>query len=235
LQKNELFIPVFDKTRFWVVPGGFREGFGRVPGGFRGQNEVRNGSKFGSKKVIQTRSKKWSQTGSKFEVREGVPGGLQNGGLKNRVPATFLAVSNSFSHQNDKTCTWRLFGRPSKQGVRERVPGGLQNRVPGRPPKQGVREGVPGGLQNRGLKNRVPATFLAVSNSFSHQNAKTCVWRLFRRPLEGVQHEIVLRGGPGGFPEASKTGCPEMRSGRISRRVPERMVKKGCQKTSDFK
>ena len=39
----------------------------------------------------------------------------------------------------------------------------------------------------------------------------------FRRPPK--------RGAREGFPEASKTG-PEMTSGRVSRRVPERMVKR---------
>jgi len=98
--------------------GWFREGFGRVPGGFLGQNEVRNGSKFGSKKVVQTRSKKWSQTGQNLRSQNVVPkGGPKRGAREgfpeasktgpNGVPATFIANPNYISHQNAKTCTWR--------------------------------------------------------------------------------------------------------------------------------
>ena len=58
--------------------------------------------------------------------------------------------------------------------------------------------GVPG--QKSGVPG-VPATFLADSNSFSHQNVKTCVWRLFRRPLEGFPEGFNTKLCLGRVPE----------------------------------
>jgi len=49
-------------------------------------------------------------------------------------------------------------------------------------PKRGVQNPV---LEAVWGPNRVPATFIANPNYISHQNAKTCAWRLFLRRFEG--------------------------------------------------
>jgi len=125
-------------------------------------------------------------------VREGGPGGLRNPEFLENPKKTALFRTHANLGRRSYRVFFRVCGK-NPLGISAFDAFGLDMpgtflAVLGVP---GQKSGVPG----------VPATFLADSNSFSHQNAKTCVWRLFRRPLEGFPEGFNTKLCLGRVPE----------------------------------